>query len=199
MELTGPLPECFAPAVGAEHKLIGVPALDVVPRLRLGNEHRFPEIGFPEFPLSLQPLWVASALLVCGEHLLDAVEHVERTNGAPSYFARVTVQIQSIQPVLRREEVLAVFAEADSGVPPLAALVEARNLGSSTDKLGEHTTGGGNELVIAAFLESKLIPIKRMQVAGYGDTRPRFFPDTAYKRNLNRRVQILLLPEDKDR
>ena len=53
--------------------------------------------------------------------------------------------------------------------------------------------------VIAAFLESKLIPIKRMQVAGYGDTRPRFFPDTAYKRNLNRRVQILLLPEDKDR
>ena len=53
--------------------------------------------------------------------------------------------------------------------------------------------------VIAAFLESKLIPIKRMQVAGYGDTRPRFFPDTAYKRNLNRRVQLLLLPEDKDR
>jgi chemotaxis protein MotB len=53
--------------------------------------------------------------------------------------------------------------------------------------------------VIAAFLESKLIPVKRIQVAGYGDSRPRFNPDTAYKRNLNRRVQILLLPEDQTR
>jgi len=53
--------------------------------------------------------------------------------------------------------------------------------------------------VIAAFLESKLIPVERIQVAGYGDSRPRFNPDTAYKRNLNRRVQILLLPEDQTR
>ena len=53
--------------------------------------------------------------------------------------------------------------------------------------------------VIAAFLESKLIPLERIQVAGYGDSRPRFNPDTAYKRNLNRRVQILLLPEDQTR
>ena len=53
--------------------------------------------------------------------------------------------------------------------------------------------------VIAAFLESKLIPVKRIQVAGYGNSRPRFNPDTAYKRNLNRRVQILLLPEDQTR
>ena len=53
--------------------------------------------------------------------------------------------------------------------------------------------------VIAAFLESKLIPVERIQVAGYGDSRPRFYPDTAYKRNLNRRVQILLLPEDQNR
>ena len=52
--------------------------------------------------------------------------------------------------------------------------------------------------VIAAFLESKLIPVERIQVAGYGDSRPRFYPDTAYKRNLNRRVQILLLPEDQN-
>ena len=53
--------------------------------------------------------------------------------------------------------------------------------------------------VIAAFLESKLIPVERIQVAGYGDSRPRFNPDTSYKRNLNRRVQILLLPEDQSR
>ena len=53
--------------------------------------------------------------------------------------------------------------------------------------------------VIAAFLESKLIPMDRIQVAAYGDSRPRFNPDTAYKRNLNRRVQILLLPEDQTR
>ena len=53
--------------------------------------------------------------------------------------------------------------------------------------------------VIAAFLESKLIPVERIQVAGYGDSRPRFNPDTAYKRSLNRRVQILLLPEDQTR
>ena len=53
--------------------------------------------------------------------------------------------------------------------------------------------------VIAAFLESKQIPAERIQVAGYGDSRPRFFPDTAYKRNLNRRVQIVLMPEDQTR
>ena len=53
--------------------------------------------------------------------------------------------------------------------------------------------------IIAAFLESKLIPVDRIQVSGYGDSRPRFNPDTAYKRNLNRRVQILLLPEDQTR
>jgi len=50
--------------------------------------------------------------------------------------------------------------------------------------------------VIASFLESKKIPTERIQVAGYGDSRPRFNPDTAYKRSLNRRVQILLMPED---
>jgi len=50
--------------------------------------------------------------------------------------------------------------------------------------------------VIASFLESNKIPTDRIQVAGYGDSRPRFNPDTAYKRNLNRRVQILLMPED---
>ena len=50
--------------------------------------------------------------------------------------------------------------------------------------------------VIAAFLESKLIPMDRIQVAGYGDSRPRFKPDTPYKRNMNRRVQIVLMPED---
>ena len=50
--------------------------------------------------------------------------------------------------------------------------------------------------VIASFLESKKISTDRIQVAGYGDSRPRFNPDTAYKRNLNRRVQILLMPED---
>ncbi|HBR60164.1 MAG TPA: hypothetical protein DEA86_06925 [Deltaproteobacteria bacterium] len=53
--------------------------------------------------------------------------------------------------------------------------------------------------VIAAFLESKLIPADRIQVAGYGDSRPRFNPDTAYKRSLNRRVQIVLMPEDQTR
>ncbi|MED5403844.1 MAG: OmpA family protein, partial [SAR324 cluster bacterium] len=53
--------------------------------------------------------------------------------------------------------------------------------------------------VIAAFLESKLIPSDRIQVAGYGDSRPRFNPDTAYKRSLNRRVQIVLMPEDQTR
>lgn len=53
--------------------------------------------------------------------------------------------------------------------------------------------------VIAAYLESKQIPAERIQVVGYGDSRPRFNPDTAYKRNLNRRVQILLLPEDQNR
>jgi len=38
-----------------------------------------------------------------------------------------------------------------------------------------------------------------MQVVGYGDSRPRFNADTAYKRALNRRVEILLLPEEQTR
>jgi chemotaxis protein MotB len=52
---------------------------------------------------------------------------------------------------------------------------------------------------IATYLESKEIPTKRIQVAGFGDSRPRFFADTAYKRSLNRRVEILLMPEDMQR
>ena len=52
---------------------------------------------------------------------------------------------------------------------------------------------------IATYLESKEIPTKRIQVAGFGDSRPRFFGDTAYKRSLNRRVEILLMPEDMQR
>ncbi|MGA1599276.1 MAG: OmpA/MotB family protein [bacterium] len=53
--------------------------------------------------------------------------------------------------------------------------------------------------VIATYLQSKEIPKSRIQVAGFGDSRPRFFPDTPYKRGLNRRVEIVLLPEDQER
>ena len=52
---------------------------------------------------------------------------------------------------------------------------------------------------IAGFLEANKIAPKRMQVVGYGDSRPRFNADTAYKRALNRRVDILLLPEEQSR
>lgn len=49
---------------------------------------------------------------------------------------------------------------------------------------------------IANYLEAAGIRAKRIQVAGFGNSRPRFFGDTAYKRALNRRVEVLLLPED---
>ena len=49
---------------------------------------------------------------------------------------------------------------------------------------------------VANFLEKNKIEPKRIQVAGFGDSRTRFNPDTAYKREMNRRVEILLLPED---
>ena len=52
---------------------------------------------------------------------------------------------------------------------------------------------------IAGFLEANKIAPERMQVVGYGDSRPRFNADTAYKRALNRRVEILLLPEEQTR
>ncbi len=52
---------------------------------------------------------------------------------------------------------------------------------------------------VANFLQSKNIPESRIQVSGYGDSRPRFHADTAYKRALNRRVDILLLPEEQTR
>ena len=52
---------------------------------------------------------------------------------------------------------------------------------------------------VAIHLEEKKIDGRRIQIAGYGNTRPRFFNDTAYKRSLNRRVNIILLPEDQER
>ena len=52
---------------------------------------------------------------------------------------------------------------------------------------------------IAGFLETNKIAPERIQVVGYGDSRPRFNADTAYKRALNRRVEILLLPEEQTR
>ena len=42
---------------------------------------------------------------------------------------------------------------------------------------------------IAGFLQANKIAPERMQVVGYGDSRPRFNADTAYKRALNRRVE----------
>ena len=52
---------------------------------------------------------------------------------------------------------------------------------------------------IAGFLQANKIAPERMQVVGYGDSRPRFNADTAYKSALNRRVEILLLPEEQTR
>ena len=52
---------------------------------------------------------------------------------------------------------------------------------------------------IAGFLQANKIAPERMQVVGYGDSRPRFNADTAYKRALNRRVELLLLPEEQTR
>ncbi|MBF0280478.1 MAG: flagellar motor protein MotB [SAR324 cluster bacterium] len=49
---------------------------------------------------------------------------------------------------------------------------------------------------VATFLEESGIDGKRLQVSGYAGLRPRFYNDTSYKRSLNRRVDILLLPED---
>jgi len=52
---------------------------------------------------------------------------------------------------------------------------------------------------IASYFEFLGIDGKRLQVSGYGGIRPRFYNDTAYKRSLNRRVDIMLLPEDQSR
>lgn len=52
---------------------------------------------------------------------------------------------------------------------------------------------------VASFFEALGIEGARMQVSGYASLRPRFFNDSAYKRGLNRRVEIILLPEDRTR
>ena len=57
----------------------------------------------------------------------------------------------------------------------------------------------GRAGAVANFLQTNKIEAKRIQVAGYGDSRPRFNADTSYKRELNRRVDILLLPEGQSR
>lgn len=48
---------------------------------------------------------------------------------------------------------------------------------------------------VADFLVQSGLAGQRVQIAGYGDSRPRFFNDTPYRRALNRRVEILVLPE----
>lgn len=52
---------------------------------------------------------------------------------------------------------------------------------------------------VASHFEASGIEGKRLQVSGYASLRPRFFNDSAYKRSLNRRVEIILLPEDQSR
>ncbi len=49
---------------------------------------------------------------------------------------------------------------------------------------------------VADFLTTLKIQGKRIKIVGYGDMKPRFFNDTPYKRSLNRRVEVILEPED---
>ena len=49
---------------------------------------------------------------------------------------------------------------------------------------------------VADFLTTLNIQGKRIKIVGYGDMKPRFFNDTPYKRSLNRRVEVILEPED---
>ena len=49
---------------------------------------------------------------------------------------------------------------------------------------------------VADFLTTLKIQGNRIRIVGYGDMKPRFFNDTPYKRSLNRRVEVILEPED---
>ena len=48
---------------------------------------------------------------------------------------------------------------------------------------------------VAEHLEKLGIPGKRLQIVGFAHYRPRFYNDTPYKRSLNRRIHMLLLPQ----
>jgi len=85
-----------------------------------------------------------------------------------------------------------------SGLPNVV-LVEGHT-DSESDNNTEYPTNwefsAARASAVATFLEQSGIEGERLQVSGYGALRPRFFNDTSYKRSLNRRVDILLLPED---
>ena len=49
---------------------------------------------------------------------------------------------------------------------------------------------------VARFLEAQGIERRRMRVLGYADTRPRVTNDTPAKRALNRRIDIVIRPDD---
>ena len=48
---------------------------------------------------------------------------------------------------------------------------------------------------VARYLESQGVKGKRMEVVGYGQYRPRFRNDTAEKRALNRRIDVVIKPQ----
>ncbi len=115
-----------------------------------------------------------------------------------SFKETVLFDVGSAELNQEAEEALAGMIPLISGLPN-AILIEGHT-DSETDNNPNFPSNwefsAARAGAVAAFFESAGLPGARIQVSGYANLRPRFFNDTSYKRSLNRRVDIILLPED---
>lgn len=117
-----------------------------------------------------------------------------------SFRENVVFQVGSAELSEEAKKAMEIMLPLLSGLPNLILIeghTDESETGSQYSSSWELSIARASK--IALFFEEKNIRGERIQIAGYGNTRPRFFNDTAYKRSLNRRVNIILLPEDQER
>lgn len=131
----------------------------------------------------------------------DVTVNVSEEGVEVSFKETVLFDVGSAELNEAAKEALKTMTPILAGLPNII-LIEGHT-DSETDENPDYASNwefsAARASAVAAYLESLGIIGERIQVSGYGDIRPRFFNDTAYKRSLNRRVDILLLPEDLER
>ncbi len=125
---------------------------------------------------------------------------VNVTNGGVEVTFKETVlfEVGSAELTAEAQEALQTMSPVLAGLPNLI-LIEGHT-DDSSDFDPQYRSNWefsvARSSAVASFFESIGIDGSRIQISGYADIRPRFSNDTSYKRSLNRRVDIVLLPED---
>ena len=131
----------------------------------------------------------------------DVTINVSEEGVEVSFKETVLFEVGSAELTAEGKEEIANMVPVIAGLPN-AILVEGHTDSGSDVHPGYATNwefSAARASAVASELQAQGIAGDRIQVSGYGDLRPRFFNDTAYKRSLNRRVDVLLLPEGLER